>query len=93
MTRRTDTGAEWTPRVRAAAEAAVVKDEKGREAKLSHGTCLYSLRHNWITTAIQGGLTTLEVSKLTGTSLQMIDKHYGHLVNTSAEWLAKVQML
>jgi len=93
ITRRTDTGAEWTPHVRAAAEAAVVKDEKGREAKLPHGTCLYSLRHSWITTAIQGGLTTLEVSKLTGTSLQMIDKHYGHLVNTSAERLAKVQML
>jgi len=93
ITRRTDTGAEWTPNVRAAAKAAVVKDEKGCETKLPLGTCLYSLRHSWITTAIQSGLTTLEVSKLTGTSLQMIDKHYGHLVNTSAERLAKVQML
>jgi len=39
------------------------------------------------------GLTTLDVAKLTGTSLAMIDKHYGHLVQTSAERLAKVQML
>lgn len=93
ITRRTDTGAEWTPGVRAAVKAAVVKDEKGREVALPPGTCLYSLRHSWITTAIQSGLTTLEVSKLTGTSLQMIDKHYGHLVNTSVERLAKVRML
>jgi len=38
-------------------------------------------------------LTTLDVAKLTGTSLAMIDKHYGQLVQTSAERLAKVQML
>lgn len=93
ITRRTDTGAEWTSGVRAAVKAAVVKDEKGQEATLPPGTCLYSLRHSWITTAIQSSLTTLEISKLTGTSLQMINKHYGHLVNTSAERLAKVQML
>ena len=51
------------------------------------------MSHARETPPCQGGLTTLEVSKLTGTSLQMIDKHYGHLVNTSAERLAKVQML
>lgn len=90
---RTETGAEWTEAVRAAAQAAVVKDEKGRETKLPHGVSLDTLRHSWITTAIQSGLTTLEVARITGTSLQMIDRHYGHLVSASADRLAKVQML
>ncbi|MHB1813427.1 MAG: tyrosine-type recombinase/integrase [Steroidobacteraceae bacterium] len=76
--------AEWTESVRAAAIA----------AKLPHGTCLYSLRHSWITQAISDGLTTLDVARLTGTSLAMIDRHYGHLVQgASAERLARVQML
>lgn len=79
----TTTGAEWSDAVRTAAQA----------ANLPHGTSLYCLRHSWITTAIQSGLSPLEVAKLTGTSLMMIDKHYGHLVNTSAERLAAVQML
>jgi hypothetical protein len=37
------------------------------------------------------GLSTLEVSKMVGTSLTMIEKHYGHLVTeTARERLAKV---
>ena len=47
--------------------------------------------HGMVT--ITDGLTTLDVAKLTGTSLVMIDKHYGHLVQSSAERAAKVQML
>ncbi len=54
----------------------------------------YTLRHSFITQAISDGLTTLDVARLTGTSLAMIDRHYGHLVQSaSAERLAKVQML
>jgi hypothetical protein len=35
----------------------------------------------------------LEVSKITGTSLVMIQQHYGHLVSTSAsERLAKLRL-
>lgn len=75
--------AEWSEDVRAAAA----------RAKLPHGTCLYTLRHSWITTAITSGITTMEVAKVTGTSLAMIDKHYSHLVVASAERLAAVQML
>jgi integrase len=85
--------AEWTVDVRSAAEAALVKNVDGTEAKLPAGVCLYSCRHSYITQAIVDGLTTLDVAKLTGTSLAMIDKHYGHLVQTSTERLAKVQML
>jgi len=36
----------------------------------------------------------LEVAKMVGTSLAMIERHYGHLVQTTArERLAKVQLL
>jgi integrase len=86
---------EWSRQIRAAAEAAVVTDDKGKESKLPPGVCLYSCRHTYISQAIMDGLTTLEVARLTGTSLMMIQRHYGHLVqqDTMRERLAKVQML
>ena len=88
--------------IRTAAEAAVVKDAKGNvlkddkdhAVKLPPGVCLYSCRHTYISQAIMDGLTTLDVAKLTGTSLAMIDKHYGKYVKDAVrERLAKVQML
>jgi integrase len=75
---------DWDELVRDAAEA----------AKLPAGVCLYTLRHSFITAAILGGMTPLEVSRLTGTSLVMIDKHYGHLAQTAArERLAEVSFV
>jgi integrase len=63
-------------------------------AGLPAGTCLYTMRHSFITSAITGGMTTLDVARLTGTSLAMIDAHYGHLVADAArERLAAVNML
>lgn len=53
-------------------------------AGLPAGVVAYSLRHSWITDAIMGGLDLLTVAKLTGTSLAMIEKHYGHLVHGAA---------
>lgn len=54
----------------------------------------YTLRHSWITTALMSGMSTLDVSRLSGTSLVMIEKHYGHLVADAARLrLAKVEML
>jgi integrase len=53
-------------------------------AKLPAGVCLYTLRHSFITTALTAGMTTLDVARLAGTSLQMIEKHYGHLVSSAA---------
>lgn len=72
-------GSAWTPTawsepVRAAAAA----------AELPEGVSLYVLRHCWISDAIVGGLDLLTVGKLTGTSLAMIEKHYGHLVEGAA---------
>jgi integrase len=75
---------DWDELVRAAAEA----------AKLPKGTCLYTLRHSFITQAITDGMTTLDVARLCGTSVGMIEKHYGHLVADAARRrLATVVML
>jgi integrase len=63
-------------------------------AELPESTCLYTLRHSFITQALLDGMSTLEVSKIVGTSLAMIEKHYGHLVyDTVRERLAKVQII
>jgi len=63
-------------------------------ANLPAGVCLYTLRHSFITQAIADGLTTLDVARLVGTSLVMIDRHYGQFVQSAArERLARVAML
>jgi integrase len=73
--------------------AEAVRDA-ARRAKLPAGVCLYVLRHSWITEAILAGMSTLEVSKLAGTSLPMIEKHYGHLaVEAARERLAQITLL
>lgn len=82
-----DDGMPWVRRGDWAAQinAAVAR------AKLPSETCLYTLRHSFITEALMAGLSTLEVAKFTGTSLEMIQKHYGHLVpDTTASRLAAV---
>ena len=71
----------------------LVRDAAAK-AKLPKGTCLYTLRHSFITQAITDGMTTLDVARLCGTSVGMIEKHYGHLVASSARSrLAAVTML
>lgn len=75
---------DWDQPVREAAHA----------ARLPPGVCLYTLRHSFIIQALCAGLPTLEVSRLVGTSLQMIEKHYGYLVADSMRVrLAGVKML
>lgn len=75
---------DWDELVRAAAE----------KAKLPAGVCLYTLRHCFVTQAITDGMTTLDVARLCGTSVGMIEKHYGHLVADAArKRLAAVTML
>jgi len=55
---------------------------------------MYTLRHSWITDAIVAGMDLLTVSKLAGTSLLMIEKHYGHLVQDGArEKLAAINFV
>jgi len=64
------------------------------KAKLPEGVVMYSLRHSWISEALKMGMPTLEVARLTGTSLEMIEKHYGHLATQDVrERLNQVTML
>lgn len=39
----------------------------------------YTLRHSTITDLVQGGLDLLTVAQVSGTSVAMIERHYGHL--------------
>ena len=48
-------------------------------AKLPHATCAYSIRHSVVTDLVIGGLDIFTVAKLSGTSVSMIERHYGHL--------------
>jgi site-specific recombinase XerD len=45
-------------------------------AELPAGVTSYTLRHSTITELIGAGLDTLQVARMSGTSLPMIDKHY-----------------
>ncbi len=53
-------------------------------AGLPSGTTAYTLRHSVITDLVRGGLPVLTVAQLSGTSVAMIEKHYGHLVRDDA---------
>lgn len=50
-----------------------------KKAKLPPATVAYTLRHSVITDLVTGGLDLFTVAKLAGTSVIMIEKHYGHL--------------
>jgi integrase len=69
--------------------------EAVKKAELPKGTVLYTLRHSFITDLlISTRMSTLEVARLVGTSVAMIEEHYGHLVaNRARENLAAVNML
>jgi integrase len=45
----------------------------------------YCLRHTFATEALAAGISTFELSRLMGTSIAMIDKHYGHLARDSED--------
>ncbi|WP_324740130.1 integrase [Tsuneonella sp. CC-YZS046] len=59
--------------------------EAALAAGLPSGTCAYTLRHSVITDLVTGGLPILTVAQISGTSVAMIEKHYGHLVGNGAE--------
>ena len=56
-----------------------------RAAGLPGATAAYTLRHSVITDLIRARLPILTVAQLSGTSVAMIEKHYGHLVRDDAE--------
>src|SRR5579875_3344104 len=62
---------------------AAIKDAAAA-AKLHPDTCAYTLRHSVITDMLTGGMDSLTVARIAGTSLAMIEKHYGHLLHDHA---------
>jgi site-specific recombinase XerD len=48
-------------------------------AKLPEGTTAYTLRHSVISDLVHDGLDLLTVAQISGTSVAMIERHYGHL--------------
>ncbi|GAB2660649.1 tyrosine-type recombinase/integrase [Arenimonas aestuarii] len=48
-------------------------------ANLPASVTAYTLRHSTITDLVVGGLDLLTVAQISGTSVRMIEKHYGHL--------------
>jgi integrase len=61
-----------------------IKDA-AKAAKLPSSVCAYTLRHSVITDLIRDGLPVLTAAQLAGTSVAMIERHYGHLVREDAE--------
>lgn len=62
-------------------------------AKFSPETHLHTARHSFITHALLDGVSTLEVSKMTGTPRTMIEIHYDRQVHATArERHRKAQM-
>lgn len=50
-----------------------------KAARLPRATTAYTMRHSVITDLVVGGLDLMTVAQLSGTSIVMIQKHYGHL--------------
>ena len=53
--------------------------EAATAAGLPIGVVAYTLRHSTITDLVQSGLDLLTIAQVSGTSVAMIEKHYGHL--------------
>jgi len=58
--------------------------EAAKKARLSHGTVFYTMRHTFIANALTGGVDIHAIAKLCGTSVRMIELHYGKLIHTDA---------
>ncbi|MFT4174069.1 MAG: hypothetical protein QM639_16015, partial [Rhodocyclaceae bacterium] len=62
-------------------------------AGLPQATTAYALRHSTITDLVTGGLDLLTVAQISGTSVAMIEKHYGALrQDIAASALAKLAL-
>lgn len=51
---------------------------------LPDGTTAYTLRHSTITDLVTAGLPLLTIAQISGTSAEMIERHYGHLASDAA---------
>lgn len=55
-----------------------------KAAELPANTTAYTLRHSTITDLVIAGLPLLTIAQISGTSAEMIEKHYGHLSSDAA---------
>ena len=53
-------------------------------ANLPSDATAYTLRHSTITDLVSAGLPLLTIAQISGTSAEMIERHYGHLVSGAA---------
>lgn len=53
-------------------------------AGLPSNATAYTLRHSTITDLVSAGLPLLTIAQISGTSAEMIERHYGHLVSDAA---------
>jgi integrase len=64
-----------------------------RSADLPVGATAYTLRHSTITDLVNSGLPLLTVAQISDTSVEMIERHYGHLSRyAAAEALAALTL-
>jgi hypothetical protein len=55
-----------------------------KAAHLPERTTAYTLRHSTITDLVTAGLPLLTIAQISGTSAEMIERHYGHLARDAA---------
>lgn len=64
-----------------------------KEASLPIGATAYTLRHSTITDLVNAGLPLLTIAQISDTSVEMIERHYGHLCrHAAAEALAALSL-
>lgn len=59
-------------------------EKAAKLAELPPKATAYSIRHSTITDLIHAGVDSMTVAQLAGTSVAMIEKHYGHLTRDHA---------
>jgi len=74
---------EWRTIVDGKFEKLTAKEnsERIKATKQREDLSLYSLRHLWISDALQQGIPIATIAKLAGTSIKMIERTYGHFRN------------
>ena len=55
-----------------------------KAAGLPGDATAYTLRHSTITDLVSAGLPLLTIAQISGTSAEMIERHYGHLASDAA---------
>jgi site-specific recombinase XerD len=65
--------------LRPGALAALTVGSYDKRRGVAPSTTAYALRHSVITDLVTGGLDLLTVAQISGTSVVMIERHYGHL--------------